>query len=112
MFPENLVQACFQQVATIYVPKKEKIIPPTASTDLDNTTAIMTTVAAITTEALNATNITDAPVEMVRSLEFKDGMNVLGMLCVWDDAGGGGGNGWMDGHREGEGYVGFERRGF
>ena len=78
MFPENLVQACFQQVATIYVPKKDNIIPPTAESALDNSTAIMTTMAAITTEAINATNGTINKPEMVRSLEFKDGMNVLG----------------------------------
>ena len=78
MFPENLVQACFQQVSTIYVPKKENIIPPTEAAALDNSTAIMTTVLAITTDVFNASNATTEAPEMVRALQFKDGMNVLG----------------------------------
>ena len=71
LFPENLVQACFQQVQTIYVPKKESIIPP----DEANLTSMVTTVAmeVIT----NNTNITEET-PMVRALQFKDGMNVLG----------------------------------
>jgi solute carrier family 1 (high affinity glutamate transporter) protein 2 len=83
MFPENLVQACFQQVATIYVPKTNNIIPPTSASALDNSTAIMTTVAAITTEMLNVSNATVEPA-MKRALEYKDGMNVLGIIsfCI------------------------------
>lgn len=83
MFPENLVQACFQQVATIYVPKKLSIIPPTGSTLLDNSTEVMTTVAALTTEVFNASNTTSEP-QMMRALAYKDGMNVLGVIsfCI------------------------------
>jgi solute carrier family 1 (high affinity glutamate transporter) protein 2 len=75
LFPENLVQACFQQVQTIYVEKKASIIPPSVI----NGTALTT----IAYDAINnASNITE-PL-MVRSLLFKDGMNVLGIIgfCI------------------------------
>lgn len=70
LFPENLVQACFQQTQTYYVEKKRSIIPPS-----DNITAALTTIGG-TAEA--------AAVEMVRELQFKDGMNVLGIIgfCI------------------------------
>lgn len=74
LFPENLVQACFQQVQTIYVPKKREILPPS-----HNDTNITTTIEPIL-EILNATNETDLAHPMKRALQFKDGMNVLGTI--------------------------------
>ena len=73
IFPENLVQACFQNVYTTYTPKKELIAKISKGLE-DN---ITTTVAMVTTEALNATNITAEP-EMIRVYKYKNGMNVLG----------------------------------
>ena len=37
--PENLLQACFQNIKTFYVPKKDDIVPPSA--DLGKTTGLM-----------------------------------------------------------------------
>ncbi|XP_075531837.1 excitatory amino acid transporter-like [Dermacentor variabilis] len=64
MFPENLLQACFQQVETTYV--KEKPKPRFIHPD----------------EVLNASN-TSAYV-LKRTLQFKDGTNVLGLIvfCI------------------------------
>lgn len=82
-FPENLVQACFQNVYTVYVPKAQRIIPPTQAPFV-NDTEEPTTMAAITTLVINATEATDAGPEMVRDLRYKMGMNVLGIIgfCI------------------------------
>ncbi|XP_068458344.1 excitatory amino acid transporter 2-like isoform X4 [Clinocottus analis] len=65
LFPENLVQACFQQIQT--VTKKVEVV---IAEDLNATTA----------EGLLA-NITKEPQFIVKkSLQFKSGMNVLGMI--------------------------------
>jgi len=73
MFPENLVQACFQSTTTYYVTK--------TSEDDDNVTSTaLTTLAPQLTTAFNASNITLATsVEIFeRKLKYIDGMNVLG----------------------------------
>lgn len=64
MFPENLLQACFQQVETTYV--KEKAKPRFLHPD----------------ELLNATNTSTYVLK--RTLQFKDGTNVLGLIvfCI------------------------------
>ncbi|XP_061533589.1 excitatory amino acid transporter 2b isoform X2 [Phycodurus eques] len=65
LFPENLVQACFQQIQT--VTKKVEVV-------------IEEDVNATTMEGLLA-NITKEPQFVVKkSLQFKSGMNVLGLI--------------------------------
>ncbi|XP_068578510.1 excitatory amino acid transporter 2-like isoform X3 [Cebidichthys violaceus] len=65
LFPENLVQACFQQIQT--VTKKVEVI-------------IEEDVNATTAEGLVA-NMTKEPLFITKkSLQFKSGMNVLGMI--------------------------------
>ncbi|XP_028440606.1 excitatory amino acid transporter 2 [Perca flavescens] len=65
LFPENLVQACFQQIQT--VTKKVEVV-------------IEEDVNATTMEGLVA-NITKDPQFIVKkSLQFKSGMNVLGLI--------------------------------
>uniref|UniRef100_A0A669DDL0 Amino acid transporter n=1 Tax=Oreochromis niloticus TaxID=8128 RepID=A0A669DDL0_ORENI len=65
LFPENLVQACFQQIQT--VTKKVEVV-------------IEEDVNATTMEGLVA-NITKEPQYVIKkSLQFKSGMNVLGLI--------------------------------
>ena len=72
MFPENLVQACFQSMQTYYVAKKPEI---------DENDTMLTTLAPLLTTVGDA-NVTIAkPVEVFeRRLRYIDGMNVLGSL--------------------------------
>ena len=73
MFPENLVQACFQSMQTYYVVKEPE-------NDTDSTT-VMTTLGPILTTVFNDSNVTVKPVEVFeRRLRYIDGMNVLGAL--------------------------------
>ncbi|KAI0209105.1 Excitatory amino acid transporter 2 [Lamellibrachia satsuma] len=76
LFPENLLQACFQQVQTTYVPKKVTIIPPSHG-------ANTTTASPMPAGWANSTE-EPSHVEMMRTLEFKNGMNVLGIIgfCI------------------------------
>ncbi|XP_013787025.1 excitatory amino acid transporter-like isoform X2 [Limulus polyphemus] len=68
MFPENLLQACFQQVETVYLEEKAKpsFIRTTMNTSND-------------TYFDNFTQVVD-----VRHLQYKDGTNVLGLIifCI------------------------------
>uniref|UniRef100_A0A8C3GCC9 Amino acid transporter n=1 Tax=Cyclopterus lumpus TaxID=8103 RepID=A0A8C3GCC9_CYCLU len=65
LFPENLVQACFQQIQT--VTKKVEVV-------------IVEDINVTSVEGLLA-NITKEPQYIVKkSLQFKSGMNVLGMI--------------------------------
>ena len=73
LFPENLVQACFQQVQTIFVNKTVDITPP--QKDANGTTMATVTMALVG----NASNATEPRMIVVRQLQYKDGMNVLGM---------------------------------
>ncbi|NWR75912.1 EAA2 protein, partial [Centropus unirufus] len=72
LFPENLVQACFQQIQTV---TKKVLVPPPIE-ELPN----------VTDSAFSVMNETvhDAPAEsqlvIKKGLEFKDGMNVLGLI--------------------------------
>ncbi|XP_039526188.1 excitatory amino acid transporter 2b isoform X2 [Pimephales promelas] len=66
LFPENLVQSCFQQIQTVV--KKIEVQP-----DLDDTNSTMSDYLS------NATK--PPPIIIVKkSLEFKSGMNVLGLI--------------------------------
>ncbi|XP_035251903.1 excitatory amino acid transporter 2b isoform X1 [Anguilla anguilla] len=68
LFPENLVQACFQQIQT--VTKKVELIPEPE--DVNSTTV---------EDLLNATMATPEPQYVIKkSLQFKGGMNVLGLI--------------------------------
>ena len=71
------MQACFQNVYTVYVPKPQRIIPPTEPPFVNNTDE-PTTIAALTTLVVNATEASESGPEMVRDLRYKMGMNVLG----------------------------------
>nr|KAF6343658.1 solute carrier family 1 member 2 [Pipistrellus kuhlii] len=72
LFPENLVQACFQQIQTV----TKKVLEAPESEEESNVT---TAVVSLLTETA-----TEAPEEMKmvikKGLEFKDGMNVLGLI--------------------------------
>ncbi|XP_051779571.1 excitatory amino acid transporter 2b [Erpetoichthys calabaricus] len=73
LFPENLVQACFQQIQT--VTKKVQVFPDVPEpTDQGNSTV---------DDFLEVVNATVAPEPMYvtkKGLEFKGGMNVLGLI--------------------------------
>jgi len=76
MFPENLVQACFQSSQTYYVTKTPEPV------ETENWT-LLTTLAPVLTTAFNDSNITLAkPLEVFeRRVRYIDGMNVLGSLA-------------------------------
>ncbi|XP_069751812.1 excitatory amino acid transporter 2-like isoform X2 [Narcine bancroftii] len=71
LFPENLVQACFQQIQTVI----KKVEKPLENQSVTNVSDIM----------LDAVNETLGPSEgpsytITKHLQFKDGMNVLGVI--------------------------------
>uniref|UniRef100_A0A8C4VDC3 Amino acid transporter n=1 Tax=Falco tinnunculus TaxID=100819 RepID=A0A8C4VDC3_FALTI len=72
LFPENLVQACFQQIQTV---TKKVLVPPPIE-ELPNVTD--------SAFALMNETVREAPPEaqlvIKKGLEFKDGMNVLGLI--------------------------------
>jgi len=72
MFPENLVQACFQSTTTYYVTR-------TPDFEVDDNMTLFTTVSPLTT-AFNSSNITLAKSAEIfeRRQKYIDGMNVLG----------------------------------
>jgi len=80
MFPENLVQACFQSTTTYYVAKT----PELDNSGVNATAAALTTLAPSLTTAANASNLTLAASAEVfeRRLKYIDGMNVLGGCAV------------------------------
>ncbi|NXS95602.1 EAA2 protein, partial [Jacana jacana] len=70
LFPENLVQACFQQIQTV---TKKVLVPPPIEEPPNVTDAAF---------AIMNETVSEAPPEaqlvIKKGLEFKDGMNVLG----------------------------------
>ncbi|XP_070787305.1 excitatory amino acid transporter 2 [Pituophis catenifer annectens] len=70
LFPENLVQACFQQIQTV----TKKVLMPQEMEEPSNVTDSIFTI-------VNETEVTPEPQLIVKKgLEFKDGMNVLGLI--------------------------------
>jgi len=81
MFPENLVQACFQGIQTEY---EYKPIPAPTLPPGVNGTLVATTMATVSDAALDAGNATAvaAPLMKIkRVLKYRDGMNVLGRFA-------------------------------
>jgi len=91
MFPENLVQACFQQIQTVYKLKKSKNATAKATqlttTPLYDADYVMDHVVdeiysyrdleePTTAASLNLSGVADEAWE--RSLKYADGINVLG----------------------------------
>nr|AAB88287.1 glutamate transporter 2A [Ambystoma tigrinum] len=72
LFPENLVQACFQQIQT--VTKKVVVQPPP-----EEPSNITESLLALVNTTLNETT-EEVKVILKKGLEFKDGMNVLGLI--------------------------------
>ncbi|XP_033005707.1 excitatory amino acid transporter 2 isoform X2 [Lacerta agilis] len=70
LFPENLVQACFQQIQTV---TKKVLVPQEIDEPSNATDSIF--------DMLNETEVTPEPQLVIKKgLEFKDGMNVLGLI--------------------------------
>lgn len=65
MFPENLLQACFQQVETSYSKEKPKIVKMSDVND-----------------SLDTSFINETQYITKRTLQYKDGTNVLGKNFV------------------------------
>jgi len=83
MFPENLVQACFQQIQTVYTPKKSK--NASAQAMRVTTAASNEYFYADADYYLDAEEVTTAASRNLtveeqfdRSLKYADGINVLG----------------------------------
>uniref|UniRef100_A0A8C7AU39 Amino acid transporter n=1 Tax=Neovison vison TaxID=452646 RepID=A0A8C7AU39_NEOVI len=72
LFPENLVQACFQQIQTV---TKKVLVPPPSDEEGNATNAVISLLNETVTEAPE-----EAKVVIKKGLEFKDGMNVLGLI--------------------------------
>ncbi|XP_068947193.1 excitatory amino acid transporter 2 [Petaurus breviceps papuanus] len=70
LFPENLVQACFQQIQTV---TKKVMVTPKPSEEANATSSMISLLNDTKTEAPEETQMI-----IKKSLEFKDGMNVLG----------------------------------
>ncbi|EMP40069.1 Excitatory amino acid transporter 2, partial [Chelonia mydas] len=72
LFPENLVQACFQQIQTV----TKKVLVPPQTEELSNVTdSVFALMNETTTE-----EPPEAQLVIKKGLEFKDGMNVLGLI--------------------------------
>ncbi|XP_051885409.1 excitatory amino acid transporter 2-like [Pristis pectinata] len=71
LFPENLVQACFQQIQTVI----KKVEKPPEDQSVANISAIMLEVVNETLGESQGPSYT-----ITKSLQFKDGMNVLGVI--------------------------------
>nr|XP_058161557.1 excitatory amino acid transporter 2 isoform X7 [Dasypus novemcinctus] len=72
LFPENLVQACFQQIQTV---TKKVLVAPQSDKEANATNAVVSLLNETVTEAPE-----DTKMVIKKGLEFKDGMNVLGLI--------------------------------
>ncbi|XP_019374938.1 PREDICTED: excitatory amino acid transporter 2 [Gavialis gangeticus] len=72
LFPENLVQACFQQIQTV---TKKVLVPP----PIEEPSNVTDSVFAMVNETVSETTPEEQLV-IKKGLEFKDGMNVLGLI--------------------------------
>lgn len=72
MFPENLMQACFQQVATVY--KVKDVIR-------SNVAVNATLLAALKRNLTNNTFIVEE--HIIKQLKYTDGTNVMGKMIVF-----------------------------
>ncbi|NWI18320.1 EAA2 protein, partial [Crypturellus soui] len=71
LFPENLVQACFQQIQTV---TKKVLVPPPIEEPANVTDSAFALINGTMREA------PEAQMVIKKGLEFKDGMNVLGLI--------------------------------
>uniref|UniRef100_A0A5F9DJP9 Amino acid transporter n=1 Tax=Oryctolagus cuniculus TaxID=9986 RepID=A0A5F9DJP9_RABIT len=72
LFPENLVQACFQQIQTV---TKKVLVAPPSDEEANATNAVISLLNETVTEVPEETKMV-----IKKGLEFKDGMNVLGLI--------------------------------
>ncbi|KAI2559433.1 solute carrier family 1 member 2, partial [Homo sapiens] len=72
LFPENLVQACFQQIQTV---TKKVLVAPPPDEEANATSAVVSLLNETVTEVPEETKMV-----IKKGLEFKDGMNVLGLI--------------------------------
>ncbi|XP_068097263.1 excitatory amino acid transporter 2-like [Hyperolius riggenbachi] len=77
LFPENLVQACFQQIQTV----SKKVPAPPSPLDLIRPINV-TSMSSNGSQSNSSTSDTSAEPPMItqKKLEFKSGMNVLGLI--------------------------------
>ena len=66
MFPENIVQATFQQVQTNYIPARPKV---------------MQRIGSLLSNGTVTSNVSDSTL-MKPILEYTNEVNVLGSLCI------------------------------
>ncbi|XP_038620689.1 excitatory amino acid transporter 2 isoform X2 [Tachyglossus aculeatus] len=71
LFPENLVQACFQQIQTV----TKKVLAAPEPKEANTTSSIISLLNETATEVPE-----EAQLMIKKGLEFKDGMNVLGLI--------------------------------
>ncbi|NXX45486.1 EAA2 protein, partial [Tricholaema leucomelas] len=71
LFPENLVQACFQQIQTV---TKKVLVPP----PIEEPPNVTDSALAVLNESVR--EAPEAQLVIKKGLEFKDGMNVLGLI--------------------------------
>uniref|UniRef100_A0A5F4WKX4 Amino acid transporter n=1 Tax=Callithrix jacchus TaxID=9483 RepID=A0A5F4WKX4_CALJA len=72
LFPENLVQACFQQIQTV---TKKVLVAPPPEDEANATSAVVSLLNETVPEVPEETKMV-----IKKGLEFKDGMNVLGLI--------------------------------
>ena len=85
MFPENLVQACFQGIQTEYEYKPIPVPPAVNGTLVATTVSSLSLVSDAALSASNATGVAAPLMKLKRVLVYRDGMNVLGKLTDYHD---------------------------